>query len=229
MRNTDDSGKTVCSVSLSASADLEVVAEGLLDDHARILGATGAAERRDDGREHARRDGQVVGRAAGRAELLAQRREGGVVVVVAVDVAQQLQQLLEGRLVDAAAVLGEAVAGALAQLLERPARLGDADDRHREVAAADHRLQRREDLLVGQVAGGPEEHQGVGVGRGHGFLSMATSMSRQDLRTRSDGRAMTARAAADARPGAPSARDARAAGRSPVRASCSRARPARAP
>ena len=52
---------------------------------------------------------------------------------------------------------------ALLQLLEVPAALGHADDRHIEVAALDHRLQRREDLLVRQIAGGAEEDQGVGV------------------------------------------------------------------
>ena len=59
-------------------------------------------------------------------------------------------------------MLLDAVAGAAAELLERPARLGDADDRHVEAAAPDHRLQRREDLLVGEVAGGAEEDERVG-------------------------------------------------------------------
>ena len=57
------------------------------------------------------------------AELLAQQLEGGRVVVVAIDVAQQRDELREGRFVDPAAVLGEARAHARAQLLEvAPAR-----------------------------------------------------------------------------------------------------------
>ena len=63
-----------------------------------------------------------------------------------------------------AAVLLEAVARPGLELVEVPAGLGHADHRHVEVAALHHRLQRREDLLVGQVAGGAEEHQRVGVG-----------------------------------------------------------------
>jgi hypothetical protein len=36
-------------------------------------------------------------------------------------------------------------------------------------------LQRREDLLVGEVAGGPEEDQGVGTCGSHGYLPSAFS------------------------------------------------------
>ena len=65
-------------------------------------------------------------------------------------------------------MLVEAVARARAELLEVQPGFGHADDRHVEVAAPDHGLQRREDLLVGQVAGGAEEHQRVGLsGCGH--------------------------------------------------------------
>src|SRR5262249_44760409 len=56
-----------------------------------------------------------------------------------------------------------------------PSRLRHADDGHVEVAAACHRLERGEDLLVGEVAGGPEEDEGVGTRSGrtlrHGFFS----------------------------------------------------------
>ena len=57
------------------------------------------------------------------------------------------------------------------KLIEVPTGLGHADDRHVEVAALHHRLQRREDLLVGQIAGGAEEDQGVGMGIVHEFSS----------------------------------------------------------
>ncbi len=53
------------------------------------------------------------------------------------------------------------------KLVEVPASLGHADHRHVEVAALHHRLQRREDLLVCQIAGGAEEDQGVGMGIAH--------------------------------------------------------------
>ena len=70
-------------------------------------------------------------------------------------------------------MLLEAVAARAPELVEVPAGLGDADHRHVEVAALDHRLQRREDLLVREVAGRAEEDQRVGVGVAHGVLFSA--------------------------------------------------------
>ncbi len=99
----------------------------------------------------------------GGAEGLAQTVERVVLAVVAVDVLQLRDELGEGRLIDAAAMLSEAGPRSLAQLFERPAGLGDADDRHVEMASLDHRLQSRKDHLVGEVAGGAEEDQRVGV------------------------------------------------------------------
>ena len=43
-----------------------------------------------------------------------------------------------------------------------PAGFGHADDRHVQMAPFDHGLQCGKDLLVGQIARGSEEHQGVG-------------------------------------------------------------------
>ena len=69
------------------------------------------------------------------------------------------------------AVLLEAVARPRLELVEVPAGLGHADDRHVEVAALDHRLQRRKDLLVSQIARRAEENQRVGMGFSHGRSS----------------------------------------------------------
>ena len=143
----------------------EVVPEGLLDHDPGARRAAGLAELLDDRAEEAGRDRQVVRRMLRAAERLAQRREGGRVAVVAVDVLEQRHELRERGLVDAAAVLLQARARPLHELLGRPARLGDADDRDVEVAPLDHALERGKDLLVGQVAGRAEEDQGVG---GHG-------------------------------------------------------------
>jgi hypothetical protein len=87
---------------------------------------------------------------------------GGRVVVVAVDIVQQAGQLSECSLVHPAVFL-QAVVRPRFQLLQRPARLGDADDWHVQVAAFDHGLQRREDLLIGQVATRAEEHKRIGL------------------------------------------------------------------
>ena len=63
-------------------------------------------------------------------------------------------------------MLLERVFGAGFELVEVPAGLGDADDGDVEGAAFDHRLERGEDFFVGEVAGGAEEDEGVGVGCG---------------------------------------------------------------
>ena len=52
-------------------------------------------------------------------------------------------------------------------LVEFPSRFGNADDRHLEVTALQHRLERREDFLVGEVARGAEKHKSVGMGCVH--------------------------------------------------------------
>jgi hypothetical protein len=112
----------------------EIVPEGLLDDDPRTLRAAGLRELLHHETEQERRDGQVVRRPPGPAELPAQRLEGHVVRVVPVHVAQQARELLEGRLVEPTVRL-QAVAGAR--------------------------------LELGEVAGGPEEDQGVRVGVAH--------------------------------------------------------------
>ena len=96
-------------------------------------------------------------------EFFAERLKCRGVIVVAVHVTQQPAQLVEGRGIDAAVFL-QAVVRAGLKLFEVPTGFGHADDRHVEVAALHHRLQRREDLLVGQIAGGAEKDQGVGMG-----------------------------------------------------------------
>ena len=103
-----------------------------------------------------------MGRPLGRPEFLADGLERRRIVVVAIDVAQQAAQLVESRGIDAT-VLFQAVAGPCPELIDGPAGLGHADDGHVKVAALDHRLQRREDLLVSQIAGRAEEDQGIGV------------------------------------------------------------------
>ena len=103
------------------------------------------------------------------AELFADRLIGRGVVVIAIDIAQQTAQLVVSRRIQSTVLL-EAVAGPCPEPVEVPAGLGYADDWHFEVATFQHRLQRREDLLVGQIARRAEEDQGVGVGIAHHTL-----------------------------------------------------------
>jgi len=99
-------------------------------------------------------------------EFFADRLKSGRVCVVAVYIAQQADQLVEGCGVDSAVFL-EAVVCPRAKLFEVPTGFGYADHRHVEVAAFDHRLQRGKDLFVGQIACGAKKNQGVGMGIAH--------------------------------------------------------------
>ena len=144
----------------------EVAAERLLDDDAGVLDAARFRQPFDDGGEHAGRNDQVVQRPLGGAEGLAQLRKRRRVAVIAVDVIQQGAKLRVRRRVQAA-VLFEAVLGPRFELIERPFGPTHADDRHVEMAAPDHRLQGRKDLLVRQVAGGAEEDERIRTGGSH--------------------------------------------------------------
>ena len=169
----------------------EVTAEGLLDDDSRPAGAARLAEPQDDLREHTGRDGEIVQRVRCTAELLAEGDVGRGSAVVTADVAEPLHQLREDRLVEAVVVL-DALSGARAELLDRPLRPGNADDGHLKVPTTFHRVERWKDLLVNEVAGGPEEDQRVGVRNVHELLlvhdgSDATiSRSAAEVRRRED-------------------------------------------
>ena len=113
-----------------------------------------------------------MGRTLGRAEFLAQRRERGRLLIIAIHVMQQSRQLGERRRVEAAVLL-DAVARPRLELVRGPAGPGHADHWHIQMAAADHALERREDLLVRQVALGAEEDKGVAVKFAHGSLSFS--------------------------------------------------------
>src|SRR5262249_19303813 len=78
----------------------------------------------------------------------------------AIDIAQQRQHLLERSLLQAAVML-QAVLGALFELVQRPSGLGDADDGDVHSLIADEVLQRGKNLFVSQVARGPEEYECV--------------------------------------------------------------------
>src|SRR5579872_1339102 len=58
----------------------------------------------------------------------------------------------------------------LSELIDGPTTLGDTDHRHVEMAAFHHGLQRRENLLVRQIAPSAKEHQCIGMGVVHWVL-----------------------------------------------------------
>src|SRR6185437_2197509 len=130
-------------------------------DDAGIGCATGFGKIFGNRGEQAGRNGEVVERTMSLAELAAQSGEGFGIVIVAVDVAEKREELLEGVSIEAAMVF-QALPGAVLELVKGPAGFGHADDREIESLIADEPLQGGEDLLVGQVACGAEKNQRVG-------------------------------------------------------------------
>src|SRR5215471_19654830 len=85
-------------------------------------------------------------------------------------------------MVKACGVFLETLAHPCPHLVETPSALGDADDRHIEVAAFHHRLERRKDLFIGQIACSPEKYKRIRIERVH--LPLLTSqVSRGGRRT----------------------------------------------
>ena len=110
--------------------------------------------------EHRGRNREIVRRTLRGTELLAYPLERRRVSVVTVDVAQEAGERIARAGIESA-MLFDAVAGAGAKRVPRPSGLRDADDRHVEMAALRYRLQGGKDLLVGEVARGAEEHEGI--------------------------------------------------------------------
>src|SRR3989442_12256407 len=90
------------------------MAERLLDDDPRTAGAARLAEPLHDQLEQHGRDGQVVRRPSGGAELSADGLERGRGLVVAIDVTQEPPQLAERRGVEPAVRLEAVVRAGLA-------------------------------------------------------------------------------------------------------------------
>src|SRR6185437_17095584 len=75
-----------------------------------------------------------------------------------------------------AAMLAQAGARTLAQAFEVPVGTRHAYDRQVELLVLDQRLQRREDLLVGEIASGAEEDEGIGFDSHQNFSESRSSL-----------------------------------------------------
>ena len=135
MRKIDFSSKELSRIRFSSRAEARSRPEGLLDDDAGALAQPDLASCSTTSPNSEGGNGEIVRRALGRAELpcgcACERRR---ILVVAIDVAQQAGELGERGRIEPAVLL-EAVLRPGLELLEVPARLGHADDRHVEVAA----------------------------------------------------------------------------------------------
>ena len=91
------------------------------------------------------------------------------VCVIPINVTQGRRELRERSFVNTAVVLN-AVSCPRPELVNGPSSVCDTNDRHVEMTAANHGLKRRENLLVGEIAGGAEEDEGVRPSKSHRYL-----------------------------------------------------------
>ena len=154
----------------------QVASERLLDDDARLVGQTRGTESFDHRSEQRGRDGEVMRRAPGIPQRLPKRRERVRVVVITAHIPEQGKQVVKSAPVIDPAGLPDAVRRPFAQLRQAPLRGGNANHRHLENAAPCHRVERRKNHLVGEVAGHAENNQRIS--RGHavsGIVHLGTS------------------------------------------------------
>ena len=165
MRKIESSGNTDNAMRLSSRAEARSSSERFFDDDARLIGQTRRAEPFDHRGEQRGRDGEVMRRAPGIAQRLLERLERFRVVVIAAHISEQGKQVLEGVAVIDPAGLPDAVRRLFAQLRQAPLRGGDAHHRHVENAAPGHRVERRKNHLVREIAGHAEDHQRIRLHR----------------------------------------------------------------
>src|ERR1019366_116258 len=126
------------------------------------------------------RDSEVVRRAPSTTQRALYRRERLRIIIVPAHVLEQGQKMVEGTLAVDTARSFYAFCHALVQTGQAPLREGDADYRDPKGAAFHHRIKRRKNHFVGEIARHPEEYQRVRMGGFHqsspslaaGFFSM---------------------------------------------------------
>ena len=158
MRKIESSGNTDFAMRIEFPRGGQVASERLFDDNARVIGQARGTESFDYRCKERGRDGEVVRRAPRIVQRLLERLKRTRGFVIAAHVPEQRQKMIEGALVIDPARLLDAVLHAFAQLRQTPFRSGDADHRDVEDAALRHRVERREDHLVGEIPGHTEEH-----------------------------------------------------------------------
>ena len=147
----------------------EVVTERFFNNDASAHCASRLGKLCHNRTEQRRRDGEIVRRLLHWAKLLAQRMKRCRILVVAVNVMQQTNQLFESGGINSA-VFFKALLRSCLKLSELPPSFRHADDRHLQVSAFYHRLQCRKNLLISKVSRSAEKNQRIRMGNVHCFL-----------------------------------------------------------
>jgi hypothetical protein len=155
-----------------------MAAEGLLDHDPPTFVEPDLGEGSSDERERRGRDRHVEHGVLGAVavERLAEFVPGVHVAVVALDEIEASEQRLDdpGRRLRYGGQ--DAVVGVLAEPFVGPIAARHADHRHVEAAVAFEVIERREQLFLGQITRGSEQHEGVGFGLdGHRDASLRST------------------------------------------------------
>ena len=166
MRKIAVLGKYVVQDAIEFARRFQIAAKRFFDDDARIFRATGFLQTFGDLAEIIRRNRQIMQRTLRRAERLLELGVGLRVVVIAVDVGQAFGELAERGFVDflllQLRVVLDAVARASTSCSSVHCECETPMIGRSKPSCRDHREQRRENLLVGEIAGSAEENQCVG-------------------------------------------------------------------
>src|ERR1035441_8228836 len=158
----------------------QITSKRLFDNDARMRGQVRSTEPFDHRLEERGRDSEVVRRAPSTTQRALYRRERLRIIIVPAHVLEQGQKMVEATLAVDTARSFYAFCHALVQTGQAPLREGDADYRDPKGAAFHHRIKRRKNHFVGEIARHPEEYQRVRMGGFHqsspsfaaGFFSM---------------------------------------------------------
>src|SRR5579859_287195 len=140
----------------------EVTTEWLFHDHTAVRGAPCTRQTGRDRSKQLRWDREIEQRPLGGPERLHQTLERSQLTVVDCHVHEPCGQLAKGLLVHAS-MGADALSGPSPKLLGRPVRLGNAHDWYIQAAVKGHCLQSRKYLLVREITGRAEQHQGIRV------------------------------------------------------------------
>jgi hypothetical protein len=138
----------------------QVASERLFNHHPRPSGATRRGQSRDDHLEHAWWNGEIEQRPPARAKRVAQGHEHLRIAVVTGHIPKAGGHPIEDHGIDVP-FCGDALFRARPQLLVGPGLLCKAKHRNVQLAAPGHRIEGGEDLLEGEVARGPKQHERV--------------------------------------------------------------------
>ena len=145
----------------------KIAAKWLFDNHPCMLRQVRCAESPDHRFEERGRNRQVIRRSPRLAQRSFDRCKSGRILVVPAHILEQRQQALQRALVIHTAGSLDAIRNTPVQAIRTPLGECNADYRDRKNAALHHGIERRENHLVGEIAGDAEKNQRIGLRTGH--------------------------------------------------------------